>query len=186
MDQNQALQTMIQNLHEKTGKKLEEWVQIVQGQDLEKHGQIVKFLKSEHDFMHGYANLVAHRALNPESAATNGNTDLIEHQFKGKEHFRPLFDELLREVKTFGKDVEIAPKKATVSLRRKKQFALLNPATRKRFEVGINLKGQPAKGILEETKPSNSMCSHVIKLSEEDSVSNELINWMRKAYEEAG
>lgn len=186
MDQNQALQSIIQNLREKTGKSLEKWVDIVKARNLEKHGQIVKFLKSEHEFTHGYANLVAHRVLNPVTATGGDNNDLIENQFSGKEHFRPLFDEILGIVKSFGEDVEIAPKKATVSLRRKKQFALLKPATKSRFEVGINLKEHPAKGMLEETKASNAMCSHVIKLTVDDKVNDELISWLKKAYDEAG
>ena len=48
-------------------------------------------------------------------------------------------------------------------LRRKKQFATLNPATKTRFEIGINLKGQEPKGKLEPEKP-NAMCSHKINL----------------------
>ncbi len=43
--------------------------------------------------------------------------------------------------------VEVVPKKANVSYRRKKQFALLTPATKTRFEIGLNVKGQPDQGV---------------------------------------
>ena len=105
MNQNQALQSMIQNLREKSGESLEKWVEIVNARNLEKHGQIVKFLKSEHDFTHGYANLVAHSALKANTGSTGNHEDLIENQFRGKEHFRSLFNDILQTVNKFGDDV---------------------------------------------------------------------------------
>jgi hypothetical protein len=72
-----------------------------------------------------------------------------------------------------------------VSLRRKKQFALLNPATKTRFEVGINQKGQEPKGKLEAEKP-NAMCSHKIKLTDLTNIDKEVIDWIKTAYDNAG
>lgn len=72
-----------------------------------------------------------------------------------------------------------------MSLRRKKQFALLNPATKTRFEIGINLKGQEPKGKLEAEKP-NAMCSHKIKLTDINEIDSEVLEWLKMAYENAG
>ena len=55
--------SMIANFKEKTGKTLPQWLKITAKCGLSKHGQIVKFLKSEHGMTHGFANLVAHRVL---------------------------------------------------------------------------------------------------------------------------
>ena len=49
---------MEKGLEEKTGKTLSHWVDIVKKQKLEKHGQIISFLKSEHGFTHGFPNFV--------------------------------------------------------------------------------------------------------------------------------
>ena len=57
------LASMIANFPEKTGKPLDEWVRIAKAAKLAKHGEIVKHLKSEYGIGHGYANLVAHTAL---------------------------------------------------------------------------------------------------------------------------
>jgi len=69
-----------------------------------------------------------------------------------------------------------------VSLRRKKQFAILNPATKTRFEIGINLKGQEPKGKLEAEKP-NSTCSHKIKIADIKDIDKEVFEWIKTAYE---
>jgi hypothetical protein len=153
-----AAQTMIKNLYKNTGKTLDQWIEITKNQDLEKHGEIIKFLKGEHGLTHGFANLIAHKSKGSDAGSAGNKDDLIAKQYQGKEHLKPIYDRLLSEIMTFGKDIEIAPKNAYVSLRRKKQFAILQPATKTRFEIGINLKGQKAKGKLEAEK-SNAMCS---------------------------
>ena len=55
-------QSMIENMPEKTGKSLPEWIGVCRAAGLEKHGEIVKLLKSEHGITHGYANLIAHKS----------------------------------------------------------------------------------------------------------------------------
>jgi predicted transport protein len=178
--------TMIENLKKNTGKSLEEWIAIVSNEDLEKHGQIIKFLKEEHAFTHGFANLVAHKTLKSDSGSIENKDDMVTTQYKGKEHFRPLYDQLTGEVLKFGKDVEIDPKKSYVSLKRKKQFAMLKPATKKRFEIGLNLKSVDSGGMVEKVTAKHAMFSHMIKLSDEDKISDEVVNWIKKAYELAG
>jgi len=71
-------------------------------------------------------------------------------------------------------------------LRRKKQFAILQPATKTRFEIGINLKGFPPKGKLEEIKTANAMCSHKINLLNDNEIDKEVIEWLKTAYLHAG
>ncbi len=63
---------------------------------------------------------------------------------------------------------------------------MLVPATKTRYEVGINLKGQPSQGILELETKSNAMCSHKVVINHEEQISPELIEWLRRAYEAAG
>ena len=182
---DKAAQTMIDNLHKNTGKTLEQWIEIVKVQNFAKHGEIMKFLKEEHGHSHGFANLIAHKAKGSDAGSAENQEDLITKQYQGKEHLKPIYDKLISEIKGFGDDIEIAPKNAYVSLRRKKQFALLNPATKTRFEIGINLKGQEAKGRLEAEKP-NAMCSHKIKLTDLNDIDHEVKVWLKRAYESAG
>ncbi len=183
---DKAVQTMVDNLQKNTGKSLGQWIEIVKKEDLEKHGQIIKFLKEKHSFTHGFANLVAHKAMGSDAGSAENKNDLISQQYLGKEHLKTIYDTLILEIEKFGDDIEIAPKNAYVSLRRKKQFALLQPATKTRFEIGLILKGQETIGKLEEIKSANAMCSHKINVSDLKDIDREVIGWIRKAYERAG
>ena len=173
---------MIDNLHKNTGKSLEQWIEIVSNEKFEKHGEVIKFLKEKHNFTHGFANLVAHKTKSSDAGSAENTDDLIISQYQTKEHLKPIYDKLLSEILSFGNDIEIAPKKTYVSLRRKKQFAILNPATKTRFEIGINLKGQAPTEILEAEKP-NAMCSHKIKIADAGEINTEILGWIRAAYE---
>ena len=182
---DKAMQTMIDNLHKNTGKSLDQWIAIVKSQNFEKHGQIITFLKEQHKFTHGFANLVAHKANTSDAASIENQNDLITTQYQGKEHFISIYDKLISEIQSFGNDIVIAPKKNYVSLRRKKQFAILNPATKTRFEIGINLKGHESKGKLLSEKP-NAMCSHKINVTELQDIDKEVLEWIKAAYDNAG
>ncbi|MCB0278991.1 MAG: DUF4287 domain-containing protein [Calditrichaeota bacterium] len=179
--------TMTKNLREKTGKSLEEWIKIAEKSGFKKHGEIVKYLKTEHEFTHGYANLVAHKMLASDAGSVEDQAQLIEDQYAGdKAALRPIYNQLIKEIHKFGKDVEIAPKKAYVSVRRKKQFAILQPSTKTRFDLGLNLKGKATTARLEASGSFNAMCSHRIRVEKAAEVDQELINWVKEAYDAAG
>jgi hypothetical protein len=143
-----AVVTMVENFKEKTGYSLAEWKIILAEKGLTKHGEIVKFLKETHNITHGYASEIGLKVLGSDADSTANTDELIVNQYKGKEHLMPMYEKILAAVKTFGSEFEIAPKKAYVALRRKKQFIILNPASKTRFEIGFNLKGTEAKGKL--------------------------------------
>ena len=52
-------------------------------------------------------------------------------------------------------------------LRRGKQFGLVQPSTRTRVDVGINLKDVPPAGRLEASGSFNAMVSHRVRLGEQ-------------------
>jgi len=181
-----AAQTMINNLPEKTGRSLDQWLKILSKQKLEKHGEIVKWLKSEHAVTHGFANLIAHSYRDAASDDSSGATDPVDSQYKGpKEALRPIYDEIIKVVSKFGKDVEVSPKKTYVSLRRSKQFALVQPSTRTRVDVGINLKGQSPTTRMEDSGSFNAMVSHRVRITKKGEVDAELKRWLKKAYDAA-
>ena len=183
---DKATHTQIKNIEKNTGKKLEEWISIVNKSGFAKHGELVNFLKEKHGFTHGNANVVVHFAKQSHAGAAEKSDDLISEQYRGKENLKPWFDKIMAEVSKFGKDVEVAPKKAYVSLRRKKQFALGQPSTKDRLDIGLNIKGVAPSGNVEEGSKWNAMCTHRIRVEDEKMINKNLVDWIRKAYDQAG
>jgi hypothetical protein len=81
--------------------------------------------------------------------------------------------------------VDVSPKKTYVSFRRSKQFALVQPSTKDRIDVGINLKGVPSGPRLEASGSFNAMVSHRVRISNKTEINKELKDWLRAAYDAA-
>ena len=102
-----------------------------------------------------------------------------------KSGLKPIYDKLIEVVTRFGRDVEIAPKKAYISLRRTKQFALLQPSTSTRLDMGLILKGVRPSGRLEASGSFNAMFTHRVRMTNEADVDTEVKRWLKQAYDEA-
>jgi predicted transport protein len=173
---------MEDSLLAKTGKSLEHWIGIVKKSGLEKHGEIIKFLKANHDFTYGFANFVALKTLKSDAGSID-DTDLLAHQYKGKEDLKVIYDEFLKVIKGLGSDITITPKKDSVSFIRNKQFALFKPATKTRIDLGLKIKGVEPQGRLEDSGPFGTMCTHRIRLESKEDMDEEVLNWLKLAYE---
>lgn len=181
MTMDKALRTMIDNMPLKTGKSLEEWKSVLKAKSFGKHSEAVNFLKKEHQVTHGFANTIV--TLSKEE--NQDPTDLVNNQYKGKEGLLPIYEALLTVVKDFGNDLNITPKKTSVSLIRKKQFALIKPATKTRIDLGLKLKDKPVTDRLEKSGPFGTMCTHRVRLSDVDQVDGQLSEWLIEAYQNA-
>ena len=139
---------------------------------------------------HGDANALVHYVLQSDgerAAKAKGATtdDVVSELYSGaKASLRPIHDRLMAEIDRFG-PFEIAPKKGYLSLRRKKQFAMIGPATNTRIEVGLNMKGVAATARLIEL-PAGGMCNYKIKVTDINEVDDELSAWIRQAYDSSG
>jgi len=186
----QAYETQIRNIQTKTGKTLVELGQIVQASGLTKHGEIRAMLQRELGLGHGDANSLVHALANSDgrrAAQAQGATtdDVLNTIYAGpKAGLRPIHDQLMTTINELG-EFEIAPKKGYVSLRRKKQFAMIGPASKGRVEVGLNMKGVSPTVRLTEL-PAGGMCNYKVYLSEPGEVDGELIDWIKQAYTSAG
>jgi hypothetical protein len=176
---------MIANMKQKTGRPIEDWLKIVGKAKLAKHGEIVKFLKTEHGVTHGYANMIAHQALQQDAPDTGGDALVVAQYAGDRAGLKPIYEKLIAAAQKFGNDVEISPKKTYVSLRRSKQFGLIQPSTKTRLDVGINLKGEPPTSRLEASGSFNAMVSHRVRVAAESDVDGELIGWLKRAYDSA-
>jgi hypothetical protein len=183
----QAETDLIAQFKEKTGKTLDQWLAIAKKSGAEKHGALVAQLKSDHALTHGYANMVALKHFKTDAGSlAEGGMDLVAAQYAGeKTALKPVYDALVKAIDAFGTDLEFAPKKAYVSVRRSKQFAIIQPSTKSRLDLGINLKGVAPAGRLEASGSFNAMVSHRVRLEKATDVDKEVKAWLKSAYEQA-
>lgn len=178
---DQALKTMIDNMPEKTGKSLVEWKKLLKAKAFTKHSEAMQFLKKEHGVTYGFANTIV--LLSKDEGETT--EDLVTNQYKGKESLLPIYDKIIATVKKFGPDVVITPKKSTVSLIRKKQFALIKPATKTRVDLGLKLVGKVETDRLGNSGPFGTMCTHRVQITDIKEVDQQLEEWLKVAYDMA-
>jgi hypothetical protein len=149
---DKAVVTQLANMEKRTGKSLQQLAEIVRASGL------------------------AHNVRNLDAAATGEAgpatpDDAVAALYAGKKaDLKLIHDRLMQQLRRFG-EFEVAPKKTYVSLRRKKQFAMIGPATNTQVEVGLNMKG---------------MCDYKVRLASVDEVDAELVRWLRTAFDAAG
>jgi hypothetical protein len=187
---DKATENQLKNIQTRTGKTLDELFALIRKSGLTKHGEIRELLKRDLGMGHGDANALAGAFLKSDGqgvaqVAAATTDDIVDTFYSGaKADLRPIHEQVMAAIAELG-PFEIAPKKGYVSLRRKKQFAMIGPGTKMRVQVGLNMKGIPATERLIEL-PSGGMCQYRVNLAEVKEVDRELMAWIRHAYDSAG
>ena len=182
---DEATQTQIRNIEAQTGKSLDELIRDGLATGIAKHRELLAYFTNEYGLTYGNANVLAILTRDRMKGAAGEEENFVNAQYEGKGSLRPIYDALIAAIESFGDDVEIAPKRTYVRLRRKKQFGLIQPSTATRVDVGINLKGVEPAGRLEKSGSFNSMVTHRVRLSDAAEVDHDLIAWLRQAYDQA-
>jgi Domain of unknown function (DUF5655)/Domain of unknown function (DUF4287) len=186
--------TQLKNIQARTGKTIAELHVAVAASGAAKVGERRSWLMEHFKLGYGDANTVAlfmGKPLPdlggnaPAAAAPAADGDPLDAIYTGaKAGLRPLHEAVMATVRTFG-SFEAAPKKAYISLRRKKQFAMVVPATKDSVEIGLNAKDLPAHTRL-KAQPPGSMCNATTRITSAAEVDAQLVGWLRKAYDAAG
>jgi Domain of unknown function (DUF5655)/Domain of unknown function (DUF4287) len=188
MDVDAALQTQIRNIEATYGKPLGHWFAVIDASGLTKHNQVVAMLKADHGLAHGAAHRVSLLARERRGAgAAPVPSDPAGGLYAGaKAGLRPLHDALLGEIRALGA-VDIAPKKGYLSLRRRKQFAMVQPSTTSRIDLGLILPATtPATGRLEPAAKFSPLFTHRVRITTAADLDDELRGWLATAYARAG
>jgi len=184
---DKAVQTQLDNIQKKTGLSLKELSSVAKKSGLTKHGELRDMFKEKLGLGHGDANSLVHAIFQSDGTrAAQGKSEdaVLDEIYSGaKAGFRTIHEKLIKEINKFGK-FEIVPKKGYVSLRRRKQFAMIGPKTNSRFEVGINANDLKKNARLLE-QPKGSMCNYIVNVSEAGQVDSELVSWLKSAFEGA-
>ena len=150
-----------------------------------RHGEIVAWRKSEHGMTHGAANrvaLVALATIRPTAAAT----DPEEALYPGaKRALLPVHAGLMNAVRSLGADIEVAPKKGYLSLRRRKPFAMIKPAAG-HVDLGLVLPDRATDDRLELAATFNTLFTHRVRVRTVERIDPEVRAWLADAYARAG
>ena len=179
-----ATATQLRNIEEATGRTVSQWTVVVRDAGPVKHGEIVTYLKASHGMTHGNANLLAHKIREQSAGGASSGDDLLEAQYSGgKAALRPVYEEVVSAARALGDDVTVVVQKTGVSLRRSRQFALIQAASAVRIDLGLNLADTPSTDRL---TAATGMCTHKVALREPSDVDKEVRGWLRAAYDRAG
>jgi hypothetical protein len=187
------MQKWIAELPEKTGKTLEEWIQVVKASGPATEKERREWLKKEHQFGTNAAWWIAERAEDkvgtwdddPE-AYLQAAEKYVADMFAGaKAGLRPIYDALLKLGLKQGKDVKACPCKTIVPLYRAHVFAQIKPTTRTRIDLGFALKATPAAGRLQGTGglAKGDRITHRIPITSLAEIDDEVKHWLKVAYD---
>jgi Domain of unknown function (DUF5655)/Domain of unknown function (DUF4287) len=196
-DMNAALLTQLRNIQGKTGKTLAQLAQALAASGAAKHAEKRQWLMDRFKLGYGDANTVVtvigqgitevpgDAAGMAAASATAAGDDPLAAIYTGpKAALLPLHEAVMNLVRGFG-EFEEAPKKTYVSLRRKKQFAMVGPATKTALELGINHKSLPEHERL-KAMPPGGMCQYTTRISGVGEIDPTLAGWLKAAYDAAG
>jgi hypothetical protein len=181
----EGLRSQLRNIEATYGRSITEWIGLIRDSHKRRHGEIVAMLKADYGLSHGAANrvaLVALDAINPKAAGGDPQDELYAG---AKQSLLPIHGRLMARVHGLGTDVEIAPKKGYLSLRRRKQFAMVKPASG-HIDVGLILPGRPVTNRLESATTFNALFTHRVRVGSIGEIDDELADWIREAYSAAG
>lgn len=195
-DPQAAVLNQLRNIQVKTGQSLAALHAAVLASGLAKTGERRTWLMAHFKLGYGDANAVALSMGKPlpdlgggspaaPAAATDATADPLDAIYSGtKAALRPLHEAVMKAVQGFG-DFDVAHKKAYVSLRRRKQFAMVGPATKDSIEIGLNAKDLPVHARL-KVQPPGGMCQATTRISSKTEIDAALKAWLKQAFDAAG
>lgn len=178
-------ETQLRNIEAATGMSVGDFAAAVADRGIEGHARIIAFLKAEYGLTHGNANLIAFKVRELAAGGPASADALLDAQYAGtKAALRPVYESLAAVAAGLGPDVEIVIQKTGVAFRRRKNFAVVQAASAKRVQLGLNLGSAPDDPRVVATP--GAMCAFRVDLPKEESVDADVARWLREGYEEAG
>ena len=181
-----SFQAYLENIKAKTGKTPDDFRALAAKKGLTQFGEVIAWLKADFGLGHGHANAIAQLVVNPEKFLA-GADKMLASLFSGeKVMWRKAYDALGAKVTKFGSDARLSPNRTYVNLKRgSRKFAVLQPSTAERFDIGIKLKDVAPAGRFEAAGSWNAMVAHRLRISEPKQIEAEVLKWLKRAHEAA-
>ncbi len=187
-----VMQAWISGLLARTGRTLEEWVELVQDDGPETERERRAWLKAKHGLGTNASWWIAQRA--DGRGAEDGDPEAylkaaqgyVEAMFNGKKAgLRSIYEKILELAHQFGSDVKVCPCKTIIPLYRRHVFAEIKPSTSSRLDLGLALGAMKTPGRLAETggHEKKDRITHRIALAAASEVDAEVKKWLKIAYD---
>ena len=186
------VQKWVNELPAKTGRSLEEWLELTRKAGPPTEEERREWLKKEHKLGTNAASWIAERLEgkgteedSPEAYLKTA-AEWVEAQYAGpRSALRPLYEQLLKLGFSIGKDVKACPCKTMVPLYRNHVFAQIKPSTNTRIDFGFALGNTKAPKRLINTGgyEKKDRITHRIEVKSKADIDDELKKWLKKAWE---
>lgn len=174
----------LQQVKAQTGKTPADLKLLAAAKGLVLDSEIVDWLKTEFDLTHGHATAIS-RVITVGNAPRN-NKELVAQYFQGaRADWKPAFQELEAKIRQFGPDVAVIVDKTAVHLQRNKQMFGLITIDGPNMNIGIVLPGAPVTEIYQAANNRQPDITHRVQLVTQQQIDDELITWLRQAYDRA-
>lgn len=177
-------QQFISTAREKTGRDLPEWMTIIRDAGVdEKPNTILKWLKEKHGLNHLQANFLSGIYLN-DGKPVYDYAVLLQKLFDGKDHLKPIYDQLEQRVTSNLNDVVFVPTRTYVSIEGSKIFACAT-MTKSCIRVGLDLGELTFDNYAQKAKSLGAMpnLTHMIEVDAQNEVNDRLMGFVQQAYQ---
>jgi hypothetical protein len=172
----------IRLLEERTGEDLETWNARIQRQNFADEGQLRNWLTQQGVTGYAQSLLVMEQFGYPDFFLASAD-ELIDDQYADRPQLRPILNAILAAALELG-EVIIQARKSYVSLvTPRRTFARLQATTKRRVDLGLRLEGQQPGGRLQPSQLHETMRLQ-ISLASAEEVDAEVLEWLRKAYDQ--
>jgi hypothetical protein len=181
-----SFQAYLDNIRAKTGKSPEEFKALAAEKGLIQTKDILSWLKTDFGLGHGHAMAIVHLIVH-EKEMSAAPEEKIDKLFAGtKAKWRKPFDDVLSAASSFGPEFSSSVGQTYVNLLRNgKKFAIVQPSSAERLDIGIKLKQAEHSSRFEPAGTWNSMVTHRVKITDAAQIDSEVIEWLKLAYEAA-
>ena len=179
-----SLESQLANIQERAGRTLDELFSILQQSAAESPQELRDVLIDELDMERGDAETVvfAHKERGSDAPKTVRG-ELARIYSGEREELKRVHDRLMEKLNDLG-DFEVTPRDGYVALRRNREFATVGPAGVTELEITMEFDHADPPERLQRAEAADRS-RYSVRISDADEVDDELITWMRQAYEEA-
>jgi hypothetical protein len=186
-----TFQAYLDTIKAKTGLGPDEFLELAKERGLlvagVPAGPVIAWLEADYGLGRGHAMALVSVFRGRLDERGPSKEQRIDKHFAGaKSTWQLAYDEIMAAVMRFGSDVSVEPTDSYISvLRGKSKFAVV-ATTATRLDVGLKLKGEPATERLALAGSWNGMVTHRVQLPVGAELDDQLVAWLREAYDRAG